>query len=112
MGYTLVGLVTSEDQKQHLRKHAGYDWDSLPMMEIVHTRNENANEGDICTIEVDMIERRAELYHSSKCSEQRLEPVKVWADLPERVWIGVAFKRNSGREAVLMPCIHWNMRTA
>lgn len=106
-GYTLVGLASTETEKHCIRKEAGEDWDKLPMMEIVQTQNENEDEGDICTLEIDMIERRAELYHSKKSSTELLQPVKVWTDLPPAVWVAVAFKRNSGREAVLMPCTHW-----
>ena len=109
-GYTLVGLVTSESEKHHIR-HKAYDsWDELSMMEIMHTASGNKDEGEVCTIEVDMIEKRAELYISSKCST--LQPVTVWTNLPDKVWVAVAFKRNSGREAVLMPCVRWSKRTA
>ena len=80
------------------------------MMKIVQTQNDNEDEGDICTLEIDMIERRAELYHSKKSSTELLQPVKVWTDLSPAVWVAVAFKRNSGREAVLMPCTHWNIK--
>ena len=111
VGYTLEGLVANDTEKHHIRKDAGSGWDELPMMEIVHSAS-NECEGEVCTIEVDMLERRAELYHSLKGSTQKLKPIKVWNNLPEKVWIAVAFKRNSGREAVLMPCVHWSMRTA
>lgn len=112
-GYTLVGLVTSESEKHHIRHKGGDSWDELSMMEIVPTYGDE-DEGEVCTIEVDMIEKRAELYISSMCSTdtQHLQPVTVWTNLPDKVWVAVAFKRNSGREAVLMPCVHWSMRTA
>jgi hypothetical protein len=109
-GYTLVGLVSTEVEKHHIRKGAGDHWDKLPMMEIIHTETCNQDEGEVCTLEIDMIERRAELYHSKKSSTQQLRPVRVWTDLSDEVWVAVAFKRNSGREAVLMPCIHWRMQ--
>lgn len=112
VGYTLVGLVTSESEKHHIR-HKAYDsWDELSMMKTISTGNED--EGEVCTIEVDMITKRAELYISSWCNAdtQHLQPVTVWTNLPDKVWVAVAFKRNSGREAVLMPCAHWSMRTA
>ena len=57
-----------------------------------------------------MMERRAELYVSDSLSKGQLEPHIVWENLPAKVWVDVAFKRNSGREAVLMPCIHWNIK--
>lgn len=87
-GYNLVGLVSTEDEKRHVRKGAGDHWDQLPMMSKVHTDCEQ-DEGDVCTLEIDMIERRAELYHSTTSSTQQLQPVKVWTDLPEKVWIAV-----------------------
>ena len=44
---------------------------------------------------------------SEKDATHRLERCKVWVDPPENVWVAVSFKRNSAREAVLMPCIPW-----
>ena len=112
-GYTLVGLVTSESEKHHIRHKAGERWDELSMMKCTCTSH-NEDEGEVVTIEVDMIEKRAELYTSSNCSTgtQHLQPVAVWTNLPDKVWVAVAFKRNSGREAALMPCVHRSMRTA
>eukprot|EP00571_Detonula_confervacea_P003471 CAMPEP_0172329068 /NCGR_PEP_ID=MMETSP1058-20130122/60681_1 /TAXON_ID=83371 /ORGANISM="Detonula confervacea, Strain CCMP 353" /LENGTH=434 /DNA_ID=CAMNT_0013046215 /DNA_START=247 /DNA_END=1552 /DNA_ORIENTATION=+ len=111
-GYTLVGLVTSDDEKNALCRHAGADWSKMPLMTNVFSAHSDESKGDVFTIEVDMMERRAVLYVSGKDSSRRLEPEKVWENLPDKVWVAVAFKRNSGREAVLMPCIHWNMRKA
>ena len=113
-GYTLVGLVTSESEKHHIRHKAGERWDELSMMEIINTASGDGDEGEVCTIEVDMIKKRAELYISSKCNAgtQHLQPVMVWTNLSDKVWVAVAFRRNSSREAVLMPCVHWSMITA
>lgn len=111
-GYTMVGLVTCDDEKNALRRCVGSDWGKVPMMTNVFHSDNGESKGDVFTIEVDMMERRAELYVSSKDSSRRLEPEQVWEDLPDKVWVAVAFKRNTGREAVLMPCIHWNMRAA
>jgi len=111
-GYTLVGLVTSDDEKNALCRHAGADWSKMPLMTNVFSAHSDESKGDVFTIEVDMMERRAVLYVSGKDSSRRLEPEKVWENLPDKVWVAVAFKRNSGREAVLMPCIHWHMRSA
>ena len=58
----------------------------------------------------DMVERCAKLYISEKDASRQLEPDKVWENIPDKVWVAVAFKRNSKREAVLMPCIHWHQK--
>lgn len=108
-GYTLVGLVTSDKEKQHVRRKATEGWDELPFMTSVYTGCSSEHEGDVVTIEVDMVERRAELYVSTKNDTRLLEPRKVWTDLPAAAWVAVAFKRNSAREAALMPCMHWNV---
>lgn len=109
-GYTLFGLVTCEEEKRALRHHAGADWTKLPFMTPTYNTDGDERAGDIFTIEVDMIERNAKLYISDSQSSRLLEPHTVWEHLPDKVWIAIAFKRNSGREAVLMPCIHWNLR--
>ena len=109
MGYTLVGLVTSEEEKIALRHHAGRDFTKMPMMTSVFSPHSDEREGDVFTLEVDMIERRAELFISDKDSSRQLTPHTTWENLPDEVWVAVAFKRNSGREAVLMPCIHHNI---
>jgi len=108
-GYTLVGLVTSEEEKQALRRHAGADFTKMPLMTSIYSSDGDERKGDVFTIEVDMTERRAKLYVSDMDSSHLLKPHTVWEDLPDKVWVAVAFKRNSGREAVLMPCIHWNI---
>jgi hypothetical protein len=106
----LFGLVTSEEEKYFLRNHAVHDWEKLPFMTCAFSADGDERAGDIYTIEVDMIERNAKLYISDRQSSRLLEPHKVWEGLPDKVWIAIAFKRNSGREAVLMPCIHWNLQ--
>ncbi|KAL7531868.1 hypothetical protein ACHAXR_004281 [Thalassiosira sp. AJA248-18] len=108
-GYALVGLVTSEEEKKALRHHGGDDFTQMPLMTSIFSPHEDDREGDVFTIEIDMIERRAKLYVSDKDSSRILEPHQVWEGLPDRVWVAIAFKRNSGREAVLMPCIHCDM---
>ena len=109
-GYSLVGLVTSEDQKNALRQHAGNDYTKMPLMTPFYHSGGDNNKGEVFTIEIDMMERRAELYLSDSLSKGHLEPHIVWENLLVKVWVAVAFKRNSGREAVLMPCIHWNIQ--
>jgi len=108
-GYTLVGLVTCDEEKAALRHRAGKDFRQMPMMTNVYSAHWDAREGDVFTIEVDMIERRAELFISDKDASHQLTPHITWEGLPEKVWVAVAFKRNSEREAVLMPCIHHNV---
>jgi hypothetical protein len=105
VGYTLVGLVTSESEKYHLQ-HIHGSWKELSMMKIVRSADKE-EKGVVCTIEVDMIEKRAKLYTSSNeyFSTRNLQPDHVWENLPDKVWVAVALKRNSGREAVLMPCV-------
>jgi hypothetical protein len=29
--------------------------------------------------------------------------------MPEKVWVAVSMKRNTQREAMLLPCMHWDM---
>jgi len=108
-GYTLVGLVTCDEEKAALRHRAGEDFRQMPLMSCVYSAHRDAREGDVFTIEVDMIERRAVLFISDKDASRQLMPHKTWEGLPEKVWVAVAFKRNSEREAVLMPCIHHNV---
>ncbi|KAL7544949.1 hypothetical protein ACHAWF_008318 [Thalassiosira exigua] len=107
-GYTLVGLVTSDEEKDALIHRAGNsDFSKMPFMTMVFSSDRDEQKGDAFTIEVDMKERRAELYVSDNASSRLITPHKVWENLPDKVWVAVAFKRNSGREAVLLPCIHW-----
>jgi len=110
VGYTLVGLVSSEEQKQHVRRScAKHGWDKLPYMTTSYYGS-SKDEGYVITIEVDMIEKCAKLFVSNKSdSLKQIKPKKVWTDLPDTVWIAIAFKRNSAREAVLMPCSIFNV---
>jgi hypothetical protein len=106
-GYTLAGLVSSDEEKQHVRRRAGGNWDKLPYMTPVHHSVSNENEGSVVTIEIDMVEHNAKLFVSEKGDSGLLKPHTVWTDLPDNVWVAFAFKRNSAREVVLMPCSHW-----
>ena len=105
-GYTLAGLVSSDEEKHHVRRKAIYDWDKLPYMTIV-SHGCNEDEGDVITIEIDMVERNAKLFVSGMGDSKLLKPHTVWTDLPDNVWVAFAFKRNSAREAVLIPCSVW-----
>ena len=109
-GYTLAGLVSSDEEKYHVRRRAIHDWDKLPYMTIV-SHGCNEDEGDVITIEIDMVERNAKLFVSTKDDSKLLKPHTVWTDLPDKVWVALAFKRNSAREAVLMPCSQWCVTT-
>ena len=109
-GYTLPGLVSSDEEKQHVRRNAGSDWNKLPYMTPVYYEG-NEDEGAVVTIEIDMVERNAKLFVSTKGDSKLLEPHTVWTDLPDNVWVAFAFKRNSAREAVLMPCSVWCVAT-
>lgn len=91
-GYTLVGLVASDEEKTTLR--LAEDWGKLPSMTGA------GFEGQIITIDVDMNERKATL------RGRDLE--HVYENLPSKVWVACALKRNTERKAILMPCLHWD----
>ncbi|KAL7546567.1 hypothetical protein ACHAWF_009901, partial [Thalassiosira exigua] len=110
-GYTLVGLVTSDEEKKALCHNAGRGLKKLPFMTCIYSTDDDDRKVDAFTIEVDMTERRAELYVSRNASSRLIKPHAVWENLPGKVWVAVAFKRNSRREAILAPCIHWKMTT-
>jgi hypothetical protein len=60
------------------------------------------------TLSVDMVNRTAALYTTTRDDmdpTEELKPCKVWNNLPDEVWVAVAMKRNSEREAVLLPRI-------
>jgi hypothetical protein len=109
-GYTLVGLVSSDEEKQHVRRRAIHDWSRLPYMTQVHNEG-NEDEGAVVTIEIDLVERNAKNFVSTNGDSELLKPHIVWTDIPDNVWVAFAFKRNSAREAVLMPCSHWSVVT-
>ena len=115
-GYTLAGLVGSEEEKEAL-KHCN-DWQRLPFMTHVGYGSEDYS----LIVHVDMVYCKAALYVYRGYSrtpefnslilrtggdEQILTPEKEWDNLPEKVWVAVSMKRNSTGEAVLLPCIHW-----
>lgn len=109
-GYTRVGLVSSEEEKLHVRQKAGDDWQLQPYMHNCYCgRGWDTNKGIVVTIDVDMVDRQAELYVSGPNDSRLLQPEVVWTDLPEKVWVAASFKRNSAREAVLMPSSVWNV---
>ena len=109
-GYGLVGLVTNDAEKNALCHRAGADYTKMPWMTNAPFYGMSESQGQVFTIEIDMVERCAKLYISEKDASRQLEPHKVWENIPDKVWVAVAFKRNSKREAVLMPCIHWHQK--
>ena len=58
-------------------------------------------------LEVDMVNRKAELY--TPAVGQDLELYASWENLPAQVWVAVGMKRNTQREAVLLPRTHWDI---
>ena len=60
-GYRMVGLVASGDETHALCRCVRDDWDKVPMMTNMFSAASGENKGDVFTIEVDMIERQAEL---------------------------------------------------
>ena len=79
-----------------------------------------SNEEQTFTLEVDMINRTAKMYAPPRSRGQavdltsensrELEVIASWDDLPPSVWVAVGMKRRSQREAVLLPCTHWDMQ--
>ena len=66
----------------------------------------SSDEGVVVTIVVDMTIRRAVLDVSEKGASRRLEPYKVWENPPEKVWIGVTFKRVSACQGSCLDASH------
>jgi len=109
-GYTLVGLVSSDKEKAALKFCRS--WSNLPFMSIIGYGRDHC-----LTIYVDMINRKAQLYRADASNRAyldnepgtSLEPEREWDNLPDRLWVAVAMKRNSMREAILLPCTHWEV---
>lgn len=100
-GYTLAGLVATEEQKIHLRRHAGSDWRAIgSLMEHV-----DAGENCMVTLDINMNTRQAKLLVYNSPESREASEVKAWTDLPDEVWIALSFKRNGAREAILVPCV-------
>jgi len=110
-GYTLIGFVSTDDEKQYLLTQAISDWTKFPLMKSVGFEDAYKT----YTFNVDMVNRTAELYSGSQepvetaTASSELEPIVKWENLPEKLWLGVAFKRNTEREAVLLPGTHWKV---
>merc|ERR1719356_419955 len=78
IGYTLVGLISSDEEKQALVACAGHDWSKFPFMTIVPMNSGGEDMGEVYTIEVDQTEKKATLYISDKHTSGKIEPFKVW----------------------------------
>lgn len=98
-GCTMVGFVTSDKEKGALRRRAGEDFKKIPWMTMVH--HHCIGDEIALTLEVDMSSRRATLQEYGPSPRKAL--IKVWENLPDQVWIAVAFMRATRREAILMP---------
>lgn len=108
VGYTLVGLVSSDEEKKEL-KYCN-NWHKLPFMSPAASCCGIL--GTAVTIQVDMVNRRAELYdgdamHDAMRSQGK--PIHVWENLPDKVWVAAATKRNSEREVILLPRTNSNI---
>ena len=99
-GYTLCGLVT-EEQGKSLRDVCS-DWTRFPYMTSVYTHGNSGNSDTCVSIVVDMIYRTARI-------EQGGRELASWSNLPDRVFVAAAFKRNTERGAILMPAMHWKV---
>jgi hypothetical protein len=108
-GYVLAGFVSSDEEKYALKS---CDGTSTPLMTIVNNQTDSTHEHSL-TLHVDMVTRTAKLYMGNVRDGgpgEKLEAYHVWENLPPRVWVAVAMKRNSNREAVLLPCSHWDVQ--
>lgn len=116
--YTLTGLVGSDEEKRGLKNMMS--WANHPFVGLVGGIG-SRNGPNVATLHVDMVNRRAELYRPTDYGNyiagtagneemrNRTEPFHVWENLPPKVWVCVAMKRNNKTEAVLLPCSHWNL---
>jgi len=114
-GLTMIGFVSTNDEKQNLLMKACDDWTKIPLMATVGF----GGDYQTFTINVDMVNRTAELYSGSWARAQgetttgafpELQPMRTWENLPKQLWLGVAFKRRrTEREAVLLPGTHWKV---
>lgn len=113
-GYTMIGFVSTDDDKQNLLMKTIADWSNNPLMKAVGF----GGEYETFTINVDMVNRSAKLYAGSRgrakgetstAAFSELQPIETWEILPNKLWLGVSFKRRTKREAVLLPGTHWKV---
>jgi hypothetical protein len=108
-GYVLAGFVSSDAEKDALKRCD--DWRMLPLMQNLCSEN-------AVTLHVDMVTHTAKLYNGNSIGPERgqnlpgekLEASHVWENLPPKVRVAVAMKRNTNREIVLLPCSHWDVQ--
>ena len=113
-GYTMIGFVSTDDEKQNLLTKAIADWTKIPLMKVLGF----GGEYETYTINVDMVNRSAKLYVGSRARAEgeistaafsELRPIETWENLPKKLWLGVSFKRRTKREAVLLPGTYWKV---
>ena len=116
-GYTLIGLVGGSNEESDALKSCN-DWTKLPMMKIVGPSYSSGGyarrrEAEVTAVlDIDMINRKAELYVpriGDVAATAEAEVHQTWENLPDRVFVAVAMKRNTEREAVLLPRTHWDV---
>ena len=96
-GFILAGFVSSAVEKDALKSCD--DWTGLPLMQNLYFDN-------ALTLHVNMVTRTAKLYNGNSRGSrilpgEKLQACRVWENLPPRVWVAVAMKRNTNCEAVL-----------
>ena len=96
-GYTMVGLVMSDQEKDALNV-AGNDFTALPHMTMA------CGSESVC-IHVDTNRRVAKIYWTTESGTTCEEEFRA---LPAIVWVACAMKRYTVCEAVLMPCYDWS----
>ena len=92
-GYTLCGLVTEAQSLQ--LPHVGDDFGRCPYMAMCEVTGSRRS----VSIMVDMVTRTGSVHQNGR-------ELASWKDLPDRVYVAIAFKRNTAREAILMPAMH------
>ena len=101
IGYTMLGLVGSDAEKRALKTCE--DFSLLPKMSIISCGGIEQT----LVLEVDMLNHTAQLHTPGPGG--RMGVSISWDNLPAQVWVAVAMKRNSEREAVLLPGTHWDI---
>jgi hypothetical protein len=97
-GYTLVGLVASEEDKEHWKYMN--DWSGVQYLHMCTFHVESI------TMQVNMTKRIATVVVQEGPPHYGKSKVE-WTGLPSKVWFACALKRCSTREAHLLPCLHW-----
>ena len=93
-GYTLCGLVTEAQSLQ--LPHVGDNFSRCPYMAMCDFSGDSRWS---VSIMVDMVTRTGSLHQDGK-------KFASWQGLPDRVYVAIALKRVTTREAILMPAMH------